>query len=279
MFFKNKKAITAKIIVGLIIALFSLIILAFILTPMIKNANYDSSIAECRFFLQNVKGKPIFFNNSLDSPNNLLLEIMAETCHAKDVKISENNILPATTLVEDCWAKSGKGIDFLGANVEEGGICIYCGSIYSKDEISNFDELFQKEIKKSKYDYLFESSEIINLNKAFLKENSINPDFSSNDNSISVFYYIYKPKQSQDGTFDIGYYSNIISTKISKIVGNWDGAFSLINYEASSSNINSVGGIILTSNVKISSEDETYKDDINKVAESCSFVIPKKIYS
>lgn len=279
MFLRSKKAISTQIIVGIVLALFTLIILAFIINPVIKNASYESSIAECSFLLKSVKGKPTFFNNSLDSTTNLLLQTIAETCHAKEVKISENNILPATSLVEDCWIKSGQGTDFLGANVEDKGVCIYCGSIYAKDEVSNFDELFKKEINKKKYDYLFESSEVLNLNKAFLKENTIISDFSSKDNSISVFYYIYKPQHPKENILDTDYYSNIISTKISKFVGNWGSGFSILNYEASSSNINSVGAVVLTSNVKISGEAEDYKDDITKLTETCSFAIPKKIYS
>lgn len=274
----TKKALQMSSLVKLLIGIISMLVLFYIIYSLfIDDFLYDTSIAECNFLLSQVEGKPAFFENSLNSTSKTFLTAIANTCPAKEVEINKKNIKPATELIKKCWYESGGGVDFLPANFQNEGICIYCGSIYAKDEINNFNDLLQEEIKKEEYEYLFKDNyEIRNLNKEFLKERKLNEQINSKDKSISVFYYIYKPQIPEDAD-TLTHLRDNVGTKLSETFGDFGGGFSLANYYISSSPTDSFGGVILSSNIKVDFKNDNYNDTINALTDTCKFIIPDKI--
>lgn len=272
----RKGSIIQSNIVVLIVSLISLVLLLVFIGGYMKDAKYEASVVGCSTFFSGVDGKPAFFNSSLDDFNERFIDGAASVCMSKDVVVTSGNIKPAVSLVEDCWKKGGYGEDFMGANVRDKGVCLYCGRIKSKDDIGNFKELFGKEFENSKYDYLRSNDTgVVNLNGYFL---SSVPNEVSKDRSITVFYYVYKPEYPKEEDINFGtFLADTVGVAISKSFGSLGSGASVANYILSPSIVDSYGGVVLTSQVNYDEDDfESVRNSID--LRGCQVIVPKENY-
>lgn len=190
----NSKAITTFVLVIIITSVITLLIIFLYSSTLIGESKYESSLMQCSILFNQINGKPNFFGNELNEPSEEFKTMLSKTCSSKEYKITKNSVVNAGQLVQDCWAKTGKGVDFFGANTNDLSICVYCGKVKTNDNINDFNTQFTNEINKEKYTSLFEETEMINSNENFLKNPSNLPTSIDRDNSIGVFYFAYRPK-------------------------------------------------------------------------------------
>jgi hypothetical protein len=234
--FKNKKGLSWIIVVLLIVSLTAFIVIFLYSTNIIGQSTYESDILKCSILFSQIQGKPKFFSNELDEPTLEFERLTSNSCPSKDIKITENSAKNSAELVQDCWAKTGKGVDFFGANTNDLSICVYCGRIQSKDNIEDFNSKFNEIIIDEKYQSLFEETEIINSNENFIKNPSNIPSKVNQDTSIGVFYFAYKPKIEclSDEGFSFTGCKEKLQISFSKFVGNFGGWFTTGAYLTSS---------------------------------------------
>ncbi|MFW5705216.1 MAG: hypothetical protein ACOCXG_05235 [Nanoarchaeota archaeon] len=189
----NKKAgLHYQAVLGIIIGLVGFLIIFSFLQNMFESSNYDSSLIECKQFMSRVDGLPAFFGEDLDEPNSKLQFAIEENCPSKTIKVSEKSVNNAAQLISQCWNKFSKE-DFMGEHSKEKGLVIYCGEIQGKNE-KDFSQELLKELNNTKYDSLKEDTETNNMNEYFLFETLKSKNYVvDNENSLGVYFYIYKP--------------------------------------------------------------------------------------
>ena len=164
----DKKALTVMSLVFLILAAVTLIFVAVTVNLWVDGSNYEGSLIECNAAFEGIDGKPVYFGEGLDSPTEAFTDLVSKTCASKSFKVSNSNVQNAGQLVKDCWFKGAKGADILGANVENDGVCVYCGSVVASEEVS-FQEKFLEEMEQDSYLDLFDDvPDSINANSNYL---------------------------------------------------------------------------------------------------------------
>lgn len=285
-----KKSQTQKVI-GITLGILTLLILIFFTTSTIKNSTYSISLTQCNIFFEKIEGQPVYFSNKLNSATNVLFDQISNTCASKDFQITKDNILPAIDLVEDCWTKTGKSIDILPSLILDEGVCVYCGSIYSKKEINSFDKLFIKEFQKNKEllsKITSNKTETLNMNKLGLLDSENLPKTLNEDTTIDVIYYIYNPgivsaeKNNIFTSIDEGI--DMTETKLLQFFGNTNKYTTLTTYYLSKKSTNSFSGINLIQRDLSSDLTNINNDDNNENLKNiltplnCKLIIPKTHY-
>jgi hypothetical protein len=277
--YKSKKGMSMEFIIILILSIVTLIILTFYLYDSINDGRYISSIVGCQTFFKQIEGKRAFFDNSLNHPNQKLYDTIAKLCPSRTIDIKKGEIRKVTNLIQDCWEKTGSGVDFYGATTKGVGICLYCGSIEVQDEISNFNELVSKDLEKLEDKTLFDQSvEVVNLNKESLK---LIPQSVSNKQNVHVFYYSYRPEfppiDESTGFFEIteNYIDTEILDPLSEFIGGFGSIASLGIFAVTDSSVETYAGIVLDKEFDNSRKDV---DEIKSViaTRGCNVIIPEK---
>jgi len=261
-------------IISVIISIVTLLLLIPIMLNFLEEGDYQTSTIACSNFFQNIDGKPMFFTNELDNFDPSLITGIAGSCPSKTVQVTNKDVTNAVSLIKDCWFKSGLGADIFAANSKGLGICLYCGTIISDEEIVNFNELLKAELKLEKDSSLFKNnSQIINLNPIFL--DSL-PSSINEDKFIQVFYYTYRPEYpNRDKLTFTNFLRDTIGTSFSKFVGSTSSYGSIINYYVSSSTIESFGGVLV--DTQINNNDKNLDDTKNIISyRDCTVIIPDK---
>lgn len=256
MMIKNKKALVWSNIITIILSIITLTMIILWVSSFIQDSTYNTSIIECNTLINNVNGELSFFDN-FSTPNLKLFNSIATFCPSKNVKISKNNLEPATDLVNDCWKKMGSGKDFLGANTEGKNVCVFCGFIKSNQDVTDFNSKFVEEIKKGKNLNLFDNTSSSNLNLDILtREENLPPSLTSGKN-IMVYYFIHRLNFTPDnskilgsetlgglyGDLDNYYYQ--LKTSASKFMSQGSTPISALSYLASDPTNQAISGVIL----------------------------------
>lgn len=277
--YKSKKGMSMEFIIMLILSIIILLILTFYIYDSMNEGKYQASLVGCEMFFKQIEGKPAFFNNSLNQPNEKLFLSIASLCPSRSIKINDDEIQKVTGLIEDCWRKTGSGVDFYGATTQDVGVCLHCGSIEVDNEIPNFGDLVKKELNNLEDSSLFDQSvEVVNLNPDTLKQI---PVAVSEKQRVEVFYYSYKPKfpsyNEDTGIFEIigDYFDSEVLTPISEFIGNGGTLLSLANYLVSDSNVDTFAGIVLYREFDNTNKDvDEAKSVIN--TRGCNLIKPDK---
>ncbi|NQZ84231.1 MAG: hypothetical protein HRU03_00805 [Nanoarchaeales archaeon] len=244
----NKKA--SSLSMNQLIGVFISVIALFILLSFLYNTvfdRYDQDIYDCSFFMVNVDGKPAYFGDSLDEISFSLINSIVHFCPSKDVELSNDNIIDSAKLVTSCYNLVGRGEDFFGANVEDKSVCVHCGFIEVKDDISNFNEKFSNELSRDKYDFFFDDEdELFNTNTLFFSEDNL-IDSVKEDDYLRVLAYAYKPSvfvESNSFIDDVKNVKNEFLLGYSKFMGGLFG-LSTITYFNSESLTEGFSGVII----------------------------------
>jgi len=234
----SKKAglMNNKIIAIVISVLTLLIIIGSITEILPSNTNYQQSILGCSQFLDQVDGKPMFFDIGMDKPTIKFIDATKSYCPSGEYKISEDEIFKGAKLIDDCWEKAARGENILGRNVQESNVMLYCGDLIIKEDIDGFGEKLREKIDEKKYD-LFNQDESVNLNNLTLSKDILSKTIGDvkEDEKISVFYNIYV-NQSAEFSFN---------RWMSMSAGLIGGVPLLISYELTTSEFDSYSGIVL----------------------------------
>ena len=75
---KNKTGMSINMIIGIIITIFTLVLLLFFINTQMKQAQYSQSIIGCNLLFSNIDGKPTYFSGSLNTTNNKLIDEIAK---------------------------------------------------------------------------------------------------------------------------------------------------------------------------------------------------------
>ena len=295
----SKKGLSIGFLTALILAIVTLIFILVKAYGMLDDADYEGSLLNCNLLFNSMQGKPDFFGDGLDSPTEKFKKLVASTCPFKDFEISKSSYKNAAQLTKDCWFKGAQGSDILGANVENFGICVYCGQLTSEEDM-DFRKGFLEEIGKDEYKSMFEQdSSSLNANAAYLlgespenpeeKDLSPIPDRIGAGNAVGVFYYIYKPKidcneietdekgKQTKNTINFANCGDGIQRTASRYLGS---LLPTLNYLASSSSEDSVAGVILatmTEDEESEFSGENIKFANNAIMDSCYFVWTRDI--
>lgn len=250
MFYRNKWGITFMFVILMILSLITMLVLIFYSTGVLASNEYEIKVEQCRLLIDNVEGKSDYFGNSLDKPSQKFSQAFEKTCPKKDFEVTQKSVSNAAYLAEKCFRESNYGEDFLGSLVNGLSVCFYCGRVVSDSFVSNFDEMFLKEIRKDKYKSLFEEAEINNTNSIFLNKSEYIPDSVGNENDIGVFYYIYRPEvkcilDDDSQKAQVSNCADSFQTSFSKFVGGWGGIYQSGVYLATSSEVRPLGGVLL----------------------------------
>lgn len=246
----NKKAVSMYI-VGLIIAVISLLTFFPIITGAMTTAKYESSILQCQKFFEGIDGKAIYWGNKFDTPSLSLLNLISSFCPSKDVGVTSKDVTPAADLISDCWKKTGEGIDIMGVNSQDKNVCVFCGFVKSNGEVTNFNENLISELQKEKYDFLKVQSETTNSNPDFLYNKDLIPQTITKEKPLAVIYFTYKPNYvlsntiSNTQTTTFGTISNSVSSGACSFFGGLGGLATTASYFACDSNENTLTGITL----------------------------------
>jgi len=252
----NKKANTIYII-AIIISSITLIIMISLLFPMIKDAQYQSSLTECNYLFKNINGHKSYFGNDMSKPNDLLLNSISNICPSKTIEIkTDSNMNQINNLVEDCWYKTGELSDIFAAHSNGYNICLLCGQIKPTKNI-NFKEYFLDKsngINSKEYKKIFNSAESLNLNQVFLESTS--PKILEEDETYYLIYYTESPQLENQDQID----SSVISQSITSIINDVDISFlSLADSLISSNQLKSKSGIFFQKETL--SEKIIFKDE------------------
>lgn len=284
---KNKKGITWVYLTAIIISIVTLMLIAFYINSITNSWNYESSIQECSFLMKNSHDNKGFFGNNLNRIELTFSRTVSEVCSAKDIEVNSRSISRASNLINDCHVKFGSGTDFLGNGVRGESVCIYCGRIKVREDIDDFSTKLIENLNKSHPKLNSKETQIINLNDAFLFNqtsylNIFLRSVSKND-ELAVFYTISRPDVSSTATSwggatqeVVAEYTNILlrwgANQVS-IVGNVYNKFT-------GSRIPSMGGVVLTKMPDEIKGFSTTQDVIIPLNHgSCqNVIIPKKIY-
>jgi hypothetical protein len=237
----------------------------------LAEGDYQTSNLGCNNFFQEINGRPMFFTNELDDFDPSLITAISGNCPSKNVEVTKKDVSNAVDLIKDCWFKSGSGANIYAANSRGIGLCLYCGTIKSDEEITNFNELLKQELKSEKDGSLFKNNTgIVNLNPLFL--DSL-PKNINKDKSIQVFYYIYRPEYARGDATVINFIRDTIGESISKLVGTSSSYGAVANYYISGSTVETFGGILVSS--KINNDDKNL-DEVKNLIDSrdCTLIIP-----
>lgn len=280
--YKSKKGMSVEFIIMLILSIIILLILTFYIYNSINEGKYQASLIGCQTFFHQIDGKPAFFSITSNKPTQKLYDSIASLCPSRTINIEKDEIQKVTNLIQDCWRKTGEGVDFYGATTQEVGICLYCGSIEVDEEISNFGDLVKKELESLKENSLYdESVEVVNLNPQTLKAI---PSKVSKEQRIEVYYYSYKPEfppiDETTGYFEIAdnYFENEILTPISDFIKSQGGLLTLGSYLVTDSSVDTFAGVVLYRSFDNSKKDI---DEVKSVISTrgCNVINPDKNYN
>jgi len=302
----NKKALTWSMLIPVIIAVISILVVIFNITSVFdSDVNYDNSIFECSRFLKSVKGLPMFWTE-LSEPSPKLINSVKSLCPSKTVSISDDNTINnAYELIHDCWAKSGRGVDFIGKNVDDSNFVLYCGDINVKEDVEDFNEKLYKILIKEDKDFLFNSTSSENINSLSLSAGVLPSKLESGD-KLSVFFTIFVDEKLPSGgevvvswlkgllvfnpsTIALGSYimdgkdfeniakaGDLINTGISKTVASAGVVGEMASYFSTGSSFSRFSGILLVNNLESKVEDGQVIGFEN--LENMNIIIPEKNY-
>lgn len=262
---KNKKAITVMSIITLILGVITLILGISLVSDVTTNAKYSASILECKTIFDDIKGKPTYWNDK-DTKLFALTNLVSNSCPSKDVEVSKNIIEPAAELIEDCFKKTGTGVDIMGANSQNKNVCLFCGFIKSQSELNNFDEKLIIELEKEKYNILKEETQTTNTNQYFLYNKEFIPKSITKDKPLAVIYFSYKPDYKNDKIITGKEFSDLeklrddIGTQGCKFLEGLSTYATTAAYLACSSNQQTLTGIVLEE-WEYSESDMEFKTD------------------
>ena len=278
---KSKKALSTMQIILLIVAIITFLFILTFSNQALSDSKYEASLLECQLFFESVDGKPFYFGNELNEPTFNLFDSISNLCMSKEAMVYEKDVSNAVELVDDCWKKTGSGVDIYGVNARDSNFCVFCGFVTAKDEIDNFNEKFVSQVKldSEKYSFLKNSSESASTNQDFLLKEENIPQSLNEEEPLMVFYYTYKPK------FEGGFFGETatdVAVAASELTGSFGGALSTINYYISSEDERTITGVIIEPWEKIDDLDTEFNnrnDDPTIKVESKSlncqnFVVP-----
>jgi hypothetical protein len=205
--------------------------------------SYDSEVAECNFFMENVDGKPKYFGEGLKEITLLFQNSVSSVCPSKEVILKENSFKNSAKLVRSCYEIIGAGEDFFGANSDDQSVCVHCGFIKVDEEISDFNKKFSKILSEDSFVSLFdEDDEMSNTNKMFLSETVLSSSLSEGD-YLRVLGYAYKPSvYTEDSTF-LSDTTNFFSLTVSEFFSEY--VSSSAGFLLSDSSVKGFSGVIV----------------------------------
>jgi len=275
----NKKALSMISIVFLLIAIFTLLFLLNLTYSKFNNNTYDLSISSCALTFKNAHGKLIFYNKE-GKINSNLINLLAISCPSKSINVKEKEINKVSDLILDCFDKSSKGLDIFPNKVKDDGICLYCGTVKTPNEISDFSGKLNENLKKKKYKSLFYTnlSSSVNLNEIYLSKSNI-PNSISSQRDMAIYYYIYKPQfpKNQDITFSTYLKDEVLGGALNKIsdLGNVPSSISNLIYPKLTQ---TYSGVIIADQKEYHDGEILNKDRSSLAKKSCTIVTPKKNY-
>jgi hypothetical protein len=218
---KNKRGgleIEQIIYVG--VSLIILVLMIMLISTFLGD-DYDAKVTECKFFMENVDGKPKYFGDSLDIVTLSFKSTMGGLCPSKDVILKQEKLTDSIELIKSCYNIIGAGEDFFGANVDDKSVCVHCGFIKVEDNINDFNKKLPKVLENEKHISLFaEDDELVNTNKLFLSD-KILPNLVSHGDYLRVLAYAYKPSYNSEKTTFYDGVTNVFSTTVSRYFGKY----------------------------------------------------------
>jgi len=285
----NKKTLSTKLILGIVIAIVTLL---FFLTYIVSHYHYvkiKSKETNCRYFFETITSNKEFF--TAKGPSEFMTNSIVNICPSQTVSVSENSMQNAEDLINSCFSMTGAGKNILENTVfVNKAICLYCGEITTKDNIETFNKQLAKKLKNAHNSKLFSNdTEYKNTNKYFLTEKNI-PQKLSEGESISVFYYIYKPNfndkiNEETGDFDpqgyVDFTENYYRQKLTEFFYGYNNiATTLIATHVFSPNTDSLGGIVLSKQNKLNGENFVDKKvEIKGPFRDCLLYVPLNHFS
>ncbi len=263
-----KKGVAYSFLIGLTISLVTLMIMFSFIFLMYDDYSYSSSVSECSLFMNNVNGKRAYFGEDLSTITPVFVHNVASLCPSKKVNINKNDIDGALSLANDCYKKFGKGYDFLGANVNNANLCIYCGKITANADIANFAYDFSEKSNNQIYDFYTVNSNSNNMNSFYLSFENL-PLELKRGNEVYVFYTIFRDSSQQS-------FSSKVSSFISKNFAKISTVTSFVNYHIAETDLETFSGIILAKDLEYDKDDMQVKS-FNTIKD-CDLIVPEYEY-
>lgn len=268
---KNASLIHSNI-VFLILAIITILLIISTVNIYFQSSEYAQSNLACNLFFKNIEGKSAYWGPNTDTLQIKLINGIENLCSSKEVNIDEKSISDAAQIVKDCWFKTAEGVDIFGNNVRGQGICVYCGRIIVGEDIENFNELFENELKKERYKNLFSrNTDAINMNARFMK---LVPEMLEKGDNLDVFYYTYQPEYADDPGVWTFFQDDFLKDQIKYLNSNSDLA-SFVSQYITPDLVTPFSSVVLTSSINSDMEE---LDEFEVSPETCKFIIPLEHY-
>ena len=272
---KNASSIIWKTLIGIIIIAIPLLFLTNIHTDLLDYSKYYTGLNQCNTFTKTITlNEDIYFDKDRRATSRLLKDY-SNICVSKNVEIENKNINRAADLISNCWYGNGAGEDIIISRGYQESICVYCGLINAKEDISSFDNKLIDLFKKDKdYKHLFSASNTKNLNNLTLITKANFPENLKQGESLIVYYFIHKPELeievSNSQIFDkIEDGLEILAdTSVSEFfLGDYSQTVSAVSVEKHSNKID------------FNANEEIIFDSKNLNVKCSSFIIPNNYYN
>lgn len=195
----TKKALSTSFLLGLIVAIVSLIVYLAFIGPLFSNYSYSQTINSCSQYLEFSANKNSLFITEDDKSkiSQEYIDSVSSYCSSREIEVSDHShIEGASSLIYDCWNKASEGKEVL-AQTYNGSLCLYCGTIKTKETINNFPEKLINSLSQNKYSNLFSSkTQVTNLNENLLNKeyltSELNLAFLNEEDNVSIFFMAYR---------------------------------------------------------------------------------------